>query len=165
MKYVLMTLMTVLMFSCSENSGKHKKTAELYFDLFSKRKELDKILSFYSDTFQYENINFETGTGDPKFLFEEGYGWRDPAMKYDTPESIQIEELLTNDYSIVAKGRTLDYQYNGKKVAGNRFVIWLDLDQEGKIIKQTDWFDYPMEEIIEAYELKKSLKIEYPEGQ
>jgi hypothetical protein len=39
-------------------------------------------------------------------------------------------------------------------------VIWLELDKDLKIKKQTDWFDYPMEEMIEAYQIKRNLEIE-----
>lgn len=159
MRVIVWALAAVLMFSCSTDS-KNQKTAELYFDVLSKRKELDKILSFYGDEFQYENVSFESVTNNPQFLIGEIYGWRDQGIQYATPESMQIDEILTGEFSIVAKGRTLDYTYNGLKVEGSRFVIWLDLDQNGKIIRQTDWFDYPMEEIIEAFELKKSMRIE-----
>ena len=67
---------------------------------------------------------------------------------------------MSSPTSIRAKGTTMPYIYNGKEVEGTRFVIWLELDADMKIIKQTDWFDYPMAEIIEAFYLKNSMKIE-----
>ena len=54
----------------------------------------------------------------------------------------------------------MPYLYNGNYVEGNRFVIWLELDDNSRIIKQTDWYDYPMSEIIEAYQLKQSISID-----
>ncbi len=150
-----------LLFSCTASTeNKTQKIAENYLDLFSKRKELDRILSFYSADFEYRNVSFESDTNDPKFLFEQFYGWKDQNYKYQTDQIIEIRKIVTNDSTIVVTGKSMPYTYNGKPVEGNEFVIWLDLDKDYKIKKQTDWFDYPMEEIIEAYNLKNSFKIQ-----
>lgn len=158
MKQGLILVMAVFFLACSKEN-QHTEMAERYFEIYSKRNELDKMLSFYADEFDYENIGFETMTNDPKFLFENIYGWKDPAFRYESENSIEIEELVTAKNSIVAKGKTKNYIYNGKEVEGTRFVIWLDLDENSKIIQQTDWFAYPMEEILEAYQLKTSMQI------
>jgi len=118
------------------------------------------MVSFYAKNFHYENVSFQSEADDPKYLYETFYNWSDPNFRFDGKETIRVDEILSNDSTIVAKGTTMPYTYNGKSVEGTRFVIWLELDKELKIKKQTDWFDYPMSEIIEAYQLKRNLKIE-----
>lgn len=158
-KLILALLAAVLLFSCN-NEGKTRKIGEEYLQIFSQRKELDRILSFYSNDFVYRNVSFDSETDDPKFLFEQLYGWKDPGFKYSGTESIEVLQIVDNDTAIVVKGRSLPYSYNGREVKGNDFVIWLDLDKNHKIKRQTDWYDYPMEELIEAYRLKNSFKIQ-----
>ncbi|HLV24159.1 MAG TPA: hypothetical protein VKY36_05210 [Moheibacter sp.] len=159
MKYLSLLVAAMIIFGCAKEN-KTQQLGQRFFDTYSERKEIDKMLSFYSNQFEYENVNFESATNDAKFLYEELYGWKDTAFKYNSEKTIQVEEILTSDSSIVAKGTTMPYTYNGKQVDGTRFVIWLELDQNLKIKKQTDWFDYPMAEIIEAFYLKNSMKIE-----
>lgn len=157
-KRLIFVFMVGIIISCSKEN-KTQKIGENYFAIFSKRKESDKILSFYAKNFQYKNIAFQSETNDPKFLFEQFYGWKDSNFKFNSDQTIELKEIISNDSTIVASGKTMPYTYNGQFVKGNEFVIWLDLDKDHKIKKQTDWFDYPMEEIIEAYQLKNSFEI------
>ena len=158
-KILLLFIMAGLAISC-QKENKTKQIGERFFETYSKRSEIDKMISFYAKNFHYENVGFQSEADDPKFLYESFYNWPDPNFKFSAPETIKLENLLTDDSTIVAKGTTMPYQYKGKTVEGTRFVIWLELDKDLKIKKQTDWFDYPMEEVIEAYYLKSNLKIE-----
>lgn len=160
MKKFILMLISLLMLSACEKSNPTQKIGERYFEIYSKRKELDKMVSFYADDFQYENIAIEVETNDYNYLFDHLYGWSDPSFQFEQTESIQIERIISNDSTIVGIGNTLPYSYNGNKVEGNRFVIILELDQNKKIKKQIDWFDYPMNEIVEAFYLKQNIKIE-----
>lgn len=158
MKKVLLFGLFVFLMACSKEN-KQMGLAERFFEIYSKRGEIDQMLSFYADDFQYENIGFESETDDPKFLYEKFYGWSDKAFQYESEKTVEVDEIVVGEKSIVAKGTTKNYTYNGKAVEGTRFVIWLELDESGKIVQQTDWFDYPMEEIIEAYQLKNAMQI------
>lgn len=160
MRKLLFIILPFVLFSCNTpKNNSNQDLAKRYFDTYSKRKEADKMLSFYSNVFQYENISFESETQDPKFLINDIYGWGEKGIVYEGEESIQLEEILSNDSTIVAKGVTLPYTYNGREVEGTRFVIWLELDKDKKIVRQTDWYNYPMAEIIEAFHLKNSMQI------
>lgn len=160
MRKLLLVSFVVMLFSCQSNQGNpNNELALRFFDTYSKRKEVDKMVSFYADKFEYENIVFESETDNSRFLYEEFYGWKDPNFIYENPETIHVDEILTSDSTIIGKGITMPYTYNGREVNGTRFVIILELDKDRKIKKQTDWFNYPMAEIIEAYHLKTSMEI------
>src|SRR5690554_6531258 len=156
MKKLIVLFAGLILISCNPiKESQTQKLAERYFETFSARKETQKMLSFYAEDFTYENIAFQSEINDPKFLFDQFYGWQNSNFKFETNKTIEISQILTNDSTIVARGTTLPYTYNGNTVNGNRFVIYLELDKDLKIKKQTDWFDYPMEEIVEAFQLKK----------
>lgn len=159
-KILLLSMTAVMLFSCGEKSNKTQEIGERFFEIYSKRKEVDKMVSFYSEDFHYTNVAFESETNDSKFLYKEFYGWADPNFKFESEISVIVDEIVSTDSTIVARGKTLPYSYKGKVVEGNNFVIWLDLDEDLKIKRQTDWFDYPMSEIIEAWHLKSSFEIE-----
>lgn len=159
MKKIIFLCFLIFIISCTKEN-KTRQIGERFFETYSKRSEIDKMVSFYAKSFHYENVNFQSEADDPKYLYENFYGWNDPNFKFTGKETIKVDEFLSNDSTIVAKGTTMPYTYNGKTVEGTRFVIWLELDKDLKIRKQTDWFDYPMAEIIEAYYLKRNMKIE-----
>lgn len=159
MRKIFWIVSLLFLFSCSREN-KTQDLGERFFETYSKRKEVDKMISFYAKKISYENVSFESETDDPQFLYEDFYGWKDPAFLYGSEETIEIDEILSNDSTIIATGSTMPYTYNGKQVEGTKFVICLELDKNQKIVKQTDWFDYPMAEILEAFYLKNSMKIE-----
>lgn len=159
MKKIILFSIAIFLISCSEEN-KTMEVGERFFDTYSKRKEIDKMVSFYADDFQYENIGFESEADDPRFLYRDFYGWADQNFRFSGTETIEVDEILTSDSTIVAKGKFMAHTYRNNAVEEMRFVIWLELDKELKIKKQTDWFDYPMTEIIEAFYLKQNMKVE-----
>ena len=159
MKKIILFSMAMLLISCNKES-KTKEIGERFFETYSKRKEIDKMVSFYAENFQYENIGFESEANDPRFLYRNFYGWADQHFKFSGDETIEVDEIISSDSSIVAKGKFMAHTYRNNPVEEMRFVIWLELDKDLKIKKQTDWFDYPMAEVIEAFYLKQNMKVE-----
>ncbi|MFA5620083.1 MAG: hypothetical protein WDA08_07255 [Weeksellaceae bacterium] len=158
MKKIVLILIPLIFISCQQEN-KTRQIGELFFETYSKRIEPEKMLSFYSSDFQYRDVVFGSETNDPKVLFQKFYGWNDPNLRYESEHSIIIDEMISNDSSIIAKGKTHSYTYSGKFVPGVNFIIWLKLDENMKVKEQTDWFDYSLEEIIEAHKIKESLEI------
>lgn len=159
MKKIILLLAATFLISCGKEH-KTKEIGERFFENYSKRKEIDKMVSFYAKDFHYENIGFESEADDPIFLYKDFYGWADPGFKFANPETVKVDEIIASDSSIVAKGKFLPHSYNNRAVEEMRFVIWLELDKDLKIKKQTDWFAYPMTELIEAFYLKQNMKVE-----
>ena len=159
MKKTILLLFSLALVSCGEQH-KTMEIGERFFENYSKRKEIDKMVSFYAKEFHYENIGFESEADDPRFLYRDFYGWADPNFRFSGTETIEVEEILSSDSSIIAKGKFMAHSYRDRSVEEMRFVIWLELDKDLKIKKQTDWFDYPMAEVIEAYYLKQNIKVE-----
>jgi len=159
MKKIILLALSWSFLSCT-GENKTQEIGERFFENYSKRKEIDKMVSFYAEEFQYENIGFESEADDPRFLYRDFYGWADPNFRFSGTETVEVAEILANDSTIVAKGKFMAHTYKSRAVEEMRFVIWLELDKDLKIKKQTDWFDYPMSEIIEAFYLKQNMKVE-----
>ncbi|MFV0218949.1 hypothetical protein OBK23_04555 [Empedobacter falsenii] len=68
---------------------------------------------------------------------------------------MKVNELFSNDSIIMANGEFSPYTYNGMKFPAMKFTTYLYLDQNSKIKKQVDWFNYPIEDIIELYQLQQ----------
>ena len=76
------------------------------------------------------------------------YNWPDTNFQKhpDFPKTLIVEELICEDRVGVATGYFTPFYYKGKLYAMDakfRFCIWLQFNEEGKIIKQTDWIAYP----------------------
>ena len=145
--------------SCNSNSGnKNEELGNRFFENYSSRTDYKKMLSFYNDSLIYENVAQYSGssTVEPRYLLNEIIRWNDKTMQYDNNKLMQVKELFTNDSMIIANGEFSAYTYNGMKFPSMKFTTYLYLDKNSKIKKQVDWFNYPIEDIIELYQLQQS---------
>ena len=163
MKIKLVHLFGVLSFaflaSCqSGSSSKNDELGERFFEIYSAQKDYKKLISFYNDSLVYENVAQYSGasTVDPRYLFSEIIRWDDKTMQYENNKLLNVKELFTNDTMIIANGEFSAYTYNGIKYPPMKFTTYLYLDKNSKIKKQVDWFNYPIEDIIELYQLQQS---------
>lgn len=158
MKRIIFLLLGMVMFSCSSVSNKDH-FGENFFETLSSRQNPEKMLSFYSNSFEYRDMIFHSETNDPEYLIKTIYGWDNPGFQYEGGKMFSIEEIVSNEFTVVAKGKTMPYVYNGNRVEGVEFVIWLDLDEDSRIKGQTDWYNYSTADILEAQQIRNSLEI------
>src|SRR5690625_6533631 len=98
MRIIVYSIFILLAVSCSTESNNHQ-LGERFFEIYSKRAEIDKMLSFYADEFEYENIGFSSSTNDPKFVYEDFYGWKNRPSTYERENAIKVTERFRNKYS------------------------------------------------------------------
>lgn len=158
-KYILGTFILATIISC--NSGSSSKNEELgkrFFENYSARKDYNKMLSFYNDSLVYENVAQYSGGAnvDPRYLLNDIIRWSDNTMQYENNKLLNVKELFSNDSMIIANGEFSAYTYNGIKFPPMKFTTYLYLDKNSKVKKQVDWFNYPIEDIIELYQLQQS---------
>ncbi len=145
--------------SCNTtSSSKNDDLGKRFFEIYSSRKDYNKMLSFYNDSLVYENVAQSSGqsTVDPRYLLTEVIRWNDQTMQYENNQLLHVKEMFSNDSVIVANGEFSGYTYNGMKYPPMKFSTYLYLDKNSKIKKQVDWFNYPIEDIIELYQLQQS---------
>ncbi|WP_413532184.1 hypothetical protein [Empedobacter brevis] len=160
-KFTWILPLVAILFLISCNSSSTTKNDELgkrFFENYSSRKDYKKMLSFYNDSLVYENVAQYSGSStiDPRYLLNEIIRWNDQTMQYEGNQLLKVKELFTNDSMIIANGEFSAYSYNGTKFPPMKFTTYLYLDKNSKIKKQVDWFNYPIEDIIELYQLQQS---------
>ncbi len=176
--YILISSMCFLnlaIFSCqSENTNLQEpsrtqqvqETAEAYFATFSDRKDWDKLCSFYREDMVFEDVLLHLRL-DSLWKFKRFYNWPDTAFKKLSPdqEHLTIRNLVVNDSIAVAYGRVNPFYWQGHLIDsgwGMEFTIWLYFDEELKIRKQVDWFEYDdttLESMINRYRTQGVDKI------
>lgn len=123
-----------------------RQTAEDYFSTFSQREDWDKLLSFYRKDLQFHDIALHIEL-DSLWQFERFYNWPDTGFHKLSPEQehLVIESIIVQDSTAVARGHLNPFYYYGELVDsdwGMEFTIWLYFDQNKKIKRQIDWFEY-----------------------
>lgn len=132
---------------------------KIFFETYALRKDEKLLQSFYNDTIEYENVVLQSGSHPISSLelIRTNFSFNDAQMVYQNDTILRVEQLLSNDTMIVAQGHFLSYQYQGLTIPEMKFTTWLFLDKNKKIKKQVDWFNYPIEDIIQAYQMKQSM--------
>ena len=146
-----------LFFSCETSN--QSQIGKDFFETYALRKDEKILQSFYNDTIEYENVVLQSGLHPISSveLIRTNFNFNDAQMVYPNDTILRVEQLMSNDTMIVAQGYFLPYQYQGLTIPEMKFTTWLFLDKNKKIKKQIDWFNYPIEDIIQAYQMKQSM--------
>lgn len=143
MKILASAFLLLFTFSLhAANSIDYRKVAQEYFDTYKQRDDFEQLLSFYADELAFEDVFYQVKPSN-KDQFSSFYDWN--KGKFDRLENehiLTLDSLVVDNRQAVAKGSFLKFSYNGKTMGPWSFVIWLEFDQQGKIIKQQDWINY-----------------------
>lgn len=158
-----LSILTLFFLIISCESLKHKKnlkTAEDFYQTYADRKDLNKLMGFYSESTTYidavPQINIEG-----KENIQNQYNWTDPSYKIHPqfPKTVKINQMISNDSIVIVSGIYNPYYYNGKLINKMQFNSWLYFNKDGKIEKQVEWVQYPMDILEEIINIKKSMQI------
>ncbi len=144
-----------LIISCNNQVDKHtypprkeqiKIVASEYFKTFAKREDWNKLVSFYAEDVEFEDINLQIRL-DSLWQFERFYNWEGDDFQKLTPDQdhLTVYSLITDDTTAVVRGRFNPFYYHGDLVDvewGMEFSIWLYFNEDLKIQKQIDWIEY-----------------------
>ena len=133
-------------------SQKVKMVTKAYFQTFAERKDWEKLLSFYHDDLVFEDVISQKHTRGIE-EFKAFYDWPNPGFKKLFPEQrhLEIEHIMVNDSMSVVHGHVNPFYWQGKLFEmewGGKFTIWLFYDEELKITRQIDWFEYSGDVLI-----------------
>ena len=159
---ILLLAVASLLVACQNNKeSKTEEAAKKYFDVYSARADYNQMKSFYNDSVEYENviqhtdlIKFETG-----HLLNDVFAFNDKELSYEGGKMFNVEEIVSNDTMAIVNGYFNSYTYNGFTFAPMKFTTYLYFDHNYKIKKQVDWFNYPIGDLIELYQLEQSKTI------
>ena len=126
----------------------HTETlARDFFQVYAKRSNIEALMAFYADNAVIEDIVYGEKV-EGKNAIRQFYDWGSEHVSLLTPESIELLNLLVQDRVAVGRGVFHPFRYYDQQLGPWRFIIWLEFDENGKIIKQVDWINYRPKEMF-----------------
>ena len=143
---LLLMLVYLNFFSCKVNKPPLLKTRVAdYIQTYQERTDWDKLLSFYSDTLHFEDINLGLKM-DGIEAFKQFYDWPNPDFQKLIPNQLifKTEAVLIQRNQAIIRGQFEPFIWKKERQewAGD-FVFWLYFNEDGKIVKQLDYVKYP----------------------
>ncbi|MEL6657269.1 MAG: nuclear transport factor 2 family protein [Bacteroidota bacterium] len=131
--------------SVPDPSAELQKVVEDYIATYQAREDWEKLLSFYSDSLYFIDINMKYEFHD-KAGFMAFYDWPNPQFSKLSPEQkhFLMEDLIVKDQTAIIKGRFQPFYWKGDlKEWTDLFTMWLHFNDDHKIIRQYDFIKYP----------------------
>ncbi|CAM4042298.1 nuclear transport factor 2 family protein [Pseudoalteromonas byunsanensis] len=115
-----------------------------YLEVFKKRTDFDKFLSFYDENAQLEDMvygHYAAGRAE----IEKFYAWPQSRVTVlDNKPLFTIEQKVIDKQQRVAivSGQFHRFEYGGENLGPWRFLIKLQFGEQGLITYQQDWINY-----------------------
>ena len=125
------------------------EVAERYFAVYAEREDFDALMSFYADHAVLEDMIYGHLAQD-KASIREFLDWSlGDFSVVDGKPALEVRELVIDGNTAVARGFFNRFVFQGREMGPWRFVIWLAFNEDGKIVRHTDWINYtPRKEFL-----------------
>lgn len=144
--FTVFALLTLSYFCQAQNKVNYNRLAQEYFHSYQQRTDFESFLNFYHADVEFIDILSKVELNS-KQQFADFYDWQKGHFdRLDNKHILRLDNLVVDDDTAVARGVFLPFKYNGKRMGPWDFVIWLEFDQQGKIIRQQDWINYSQNE-------------------
>lgn len=147
---------TLLLFFCltgftstTEPKADLKVTAQEYFKTYALRSDFDKLMSFYDNNAQLQDIVYGKHLKN-KHEIRTFFAWEQDDFKRLAGNTIlTVTHQTFEKNTVVTQGVFHQFLYHGKTMGPWLFVIIQEFNQNAKIIKQVDWINYtPREDFL-----------------
>jgi len=113
-----------------------------YYETYQNHSDFESFMAHYDSNAVLEDINMASKIKGIKNL-KEFFNWHNADLKILSKKALEVEELIFDDQKAVAKGYFTPFQWKDIKYPSMYFTTILLFNDQGKIIKQTDWINYP----------------------
>lgn len=134
-------LIGIVIYSCSNNEGIDNHI-ERYYQVYREHKDYKQFISFYSDDIILEDII----SGDKimgKKQLKRFFDWDNTNYQSLASKHLIINDMIIEKNQGVIKGYFSKFKWNKIEVEAMHFTTILTFNENGKIIKQVDWINYP----------------------
>lgn len=140
-------ILPVLIFlGCSDTTDKqltdHSSIINEYYQTYQERKDFDKFLSFYD-----QNIILEDVISGDRIegieAFKQLFDWNNPNFVLTDSVALVVTNQIINKNIVSTQGYFTPFSWSGTLTEAMHFSTILKFNDKGKIIKQTDWINYP----------------------
>lgn len=128
--------------ACTSKEVTIEHTVKEYCEVYSKRDDIERFISFYDDDVVFEDIiggNKLRGKSAVMVFFD----WGNPNFKKLAPENIIVSETIVQENKALVKGHFTKFQWGSDEFEAMHFSTLLHFNDAQKIVKQVDWINYP----------------------
>jgi hypothetical protein len=144
MRIILSLLIALLLNGCA-STNKYNKLPQVvndYFDIYSKRIDFNKFMSYYADNAQFKDIVYGNSFNS-KVEIRNFLDWNKGEFKILNGNKILTVTKHTFEVNTaITEGFFHTFSYDGQKLGPWLFIITQEFDSNYKIIQQTDWINY-----------------------
>jgi len=145
MRTVLTILIVFLLSGCASSSNNHNDLSEIvdeYFSVYSQRTDFERLMSFYDNNAQFEDIIYGNSLKNKEEI-KEFLAWDRGEFKILSGDrALTVTKQIFEKKTVVTQGFFLEFSYDGQVLGPWLFVIVQEFNSQNKIIKQTDWINY-----------------------
>lgn len=145
MRINLIFLFIFLFSGCASTSSDHKNLSVIvddYFNVYAKRSDFKRLMSFYDNNAQLEDIIYGNNLKN-KSEIKDFLAWDKGEFKVHSGElALTVTKQVIEKNIVVTQGFFNKFSYDGHPLGPWLFVIIQEFNAENKIIKQIDWINY-----------------------
>ncbi|TDF37639.1 nuclear transport factor 2 family protein [Alteromonadaceae bacterium M269] len=160
-KTILTFFTLFLVNACAaQNQSRHliADIAKDYFEVYAKRQDFKRFMSFYDDNAQFNDIIYGNHLSG-KHEIAEFLNWNKGHFKLlSGNEILTVTSQTVEDNSVVTEGYFHQFSYDKQNLGPWLFIIKLEFNDQGKVVKQTDWINYtPREHFLGGQNMNNKL--------
>lgn len=141
-KYLLLLLILLISCSTKEKEPQYKKIVDEYYAIYQKRQDFEKFLSYYSKDIVLEDmVNGDRILGIENL--KEFLDWENPNFTLQDSVALIINQQFIQNNTVLTQGYFTPFTWSETSVEAMQFSTTLTLNEQGKIIHQIDWINYP----------------------
>ncbi len=136
-------LLIVFLLSCEEtNTRSIQKLTVNFYEVYAEREDFERLMRFYDESAVLEDPigGYRMVGKDSIRLFLD---WPNPKFNKLEEQALVVEQLLVDERKAVVKGHFTPFTWGEIAVEAMQFTTLLEFNDAGKIVKHTDWINYP----------------------
>ena len=144
MRIILSLLIALLLSGCVSTSKSNKlpQVVNDYFDIYSKRDDFNKFMTYYADNAQFKDIIYGNSFNN-KVEIRSFLDWGKGEFKIlNGTRALTVTKHTFGERTAITEGFFHTFSYDGQKLGPWLFVITQEFNPSNKIIQQTDWINY-----------------------
>jgi predicted ester cyclase len=151
---VVFSVMVIAVIGCEKQADStvqseaadFKAIAKDFFQTYAERQDWKKLQSFYADTLHFEDAILQLTFDKAGFLAF--YDWTQGPFEKMSPDQqhFVVEHMVADSNVVATRGQIQPFYFEGNFIPLTHkasFTLWLWFDENGKIIRQIDWIEYP----------------------
>ena len=159
-RWIATVTLGLSLMACSTLPGRTAKPlaqAELFFDVYAERTDFERFMAFYADDAILEDLIYGH-IAQGKSEIRAFLNWNDGKFALSNgATAMRVNKLHADGRYVYAQGVFNAFSYSGKPHGPWRFLIALEFNREGQIIRHIDWINYtPRESFLGGKNLNES---------